>query len=105
MKASIRFEVQVPIKVFRDGGVYVSHCPVFDVSSQGETPDDAKINIIEALTGFLITCYEMGTLDEVLKECGFIPGVAPQRYEPCGKDEDIIDIPLPFMLAHNQTPG
>lgn len=73
MKALIRLEAQVPVKVFKGDIDFVAHCPIFDVASQGETPEEARQNLIEALTGFLITCYEMGTLSRVLKECGFTP--------------------------------
>jgi predicted RNase H-like HicB family nuclease len=102
MKASIHFEVQVPIKIFREDDLFISHCPVFDVSSQGTTQDEAKQNIIEALTGFLITCYEMGTLSEVLKECGFKPGKLQDSSGLCEDDMSFIDIPLPFMLNDNK---
>jgi len=102
MKASIHFEVQVPIKIFREDNLFISHCPVFDVSSQGDTQDEAKQNIIEALTGFLITCYEMGTLSEVLKECSFKPGKLQDSSGLCEDDMSFIDIPLPFMLNDNK---
>jgi predicted RNase H-like HicB family nuclease len=105
MKASILFEVQAPIKIFQEDDIFISHCPVFDVSSQGNTKDEAKQNIIEALTGFLITCYEMGTLSGVLKECGFKPG----KLQDCSglneEDMNFIDIPLPFMLNDSVLPS
>jgi predicted RNase H-like HicB family nuclease len=73
MRAEVRLELKVPIKVFQGEAAYIAHCPVFDVSSQGDTKEQARKNVAEALASFVITCFELGTLDEVLKESGFKP--------------------------------
>ena len=73
MKPKLQFEMKLPVEIFKDGSVYVSCCHIFDVYSQGNTEEEAKKNLIEALTGFIITCYEMGTLSEVLRDSGFLP--------------------------------
>ena len=67
--------IQIEKKVWRDvdTGLYVSHCDPLDVCSQGDTEEEAVENLIEAVQIFLSTCYEMGTLNEVLKECGLTP--------------------------------
>lgn len=57
--------------VDKEGKHYVSHCPALDVYSQGETEEAARDNLKEAVELFLVTCIEIGTLDSVLKECGF----------------------------------
>ncbi len=49
----------------------VASCPPLDVYSQGKTEAQAKKNLVEALSLFLESCHERGTLDAVLKECGF----------------------------------
>jgi predicted RNase H-like HicB family nuclease len=36
----------------REGDVYVALCPEVDVASQGTTIEEAKVNLIEALTLF-----------------------------------------------------
>ena len=58
------------IRAEKEGGYFV-YCPVLDVGSQGDTIAEAKKNIAEATQCFLEGCYEMGTLNEVLLECGF----------------------------------
>ena len=102
MKASVCFEVTVPIKIFKGENAYVANCPIFDVASQGDSPEDSKQKLIEALTGFLLTCYDMGTLDEVLKESGFVP-MSASPHETFAAGDDIIIIPLPFMIADNNA--
>jgi predicted RNase H-like HicB family nuclease len=41
--------------VKREGKVYVSHCPEFDIASQGNTVDQARSNLQEAVELFLKT--------------------------------------------------
>lgn len=45
--------------------------PELNVSSFGETIDDAKKSFKEALEAFIEECKEMRTLEEVLEESGF----------------------------------
>lgn len=59
------------VEVFREDDVYVALCPDLDVSSFGDTPEEAKLALDEALEAFLDECEAMGTLNEVLEEAGF----------------------------------
>lgn len=101
MKPKLQFEMKVPAEIFQDGPVYVSCCPTFDVYSQGDTEEEAKKNLVEALTGFIITCFEMGTLSEVLKSSGFSPTEKLEPEEPEDQGGNFINIPLPFMYKKN----
>lgn len=65
MKVSIRIEI------FKEGDVYVALSPELNVSSFGETIEDAKSSIKEALEAFLEECEKMGTLKDILEESGF----------------------------------
>jgi predicted RNase H-like HicB family nuclease len=65
MKISLRIEI------FKEGDVYVALSPGLNVSSFGETIDDAKKSVKEAIEAFIDKCEKMGTLDEVLEESGF----------------------------------
>ena len=56
---------------FKEDDVYVGLCPELNVSSFGEDIEDSKRSLQEAVEGFLETCEEMGTLEEVLEEAGF----------------------------------
>ena len=64
--------IQIEREVWQDldTGLYVSHCNPLDVCSQGDSEEEAVNNLNEAIHIFLSTCYEMGTLNEVLMECG-----------------------------------
>jgi predicted RNase H-like HicB family nuclease len=38
--------------------MYISFCPELDIASQGETPDEDKLNLVEALELFYETASE-----------------------------------------------
>ncbi len=60
------------LEIFREGDLYVGLCRDLEVSSFGETIEEAKQSLIEALGAFLEECEAMGTLEEVLEEAGFV---------------------------------
>jgi predicted RNase H-like HicB family nuclease len=64
--------LSIRIEIFKEDDVYVALSPELNVSSFGETIDEAKESIKEAIEAFLEECREMGTLDEVLEESGFL---------------------------------
>ena len=56
---------------FREGDLYIGLAPELNVSSSGETLDEAKESLKEAVDGFLEECETMGTLEDVIEEAGF----------------------------------
>ena len=67
---SVRVQLHGHIKKEKSG-MYVSYCPALDLCSQGKTEKEARKNIIEATRLFIESCFEDGTLNEVLHESGF----------------------------------
>ncbi|MBI4685360.1 MAG: hypothetical protein Q8N12_06680 [Thermodesulfovibrionales bacterium] len=63
--------ISVRIEIFKEGDVYVALSPELNVSSFGETVDEAKKSFKEAVEAFVEECQTMGTLEEVLEESGF----------------------------------
>jgi len=63
--------ISVRIEIFKEGDVYVALSPELNVSSFGETVEDAKNSIKEAIKAFIEECERMGTLEDVLEESGF----------------------------------
>jgi len=64
-------ELRLPVKIEKKGKQFISSCPILDVFSQGETLEETKHNIIEALAAFITGCLELGTLDAVLSSAVF----------------------------------
>ncbi len=68
MERQVTFIMQLPIKLSRKEKWYLASCPVLDIYSQGVSETKAKENLGEAIQLFLVSCFERGTLDQVLKE-------------------------------------
>lgn len=64
-------EISVRVEIFKEGDAYVALSPELNVSSFGETVDEAKKSLKEAVGAFIEECESMGTLEEVLEESGF----------------------------------
>lgn len=51
---------------------YSAFCPEFEVASCGDTIEEAKKNLVEAVELYLESAKELGTLNEILEEAGFV---------------------------------
>ena len=101
----IGIEFRLPAKIRKKGKWYVSSCASLDVHSQGHTREEARQNLIDALDFFLESCFERGTLEEVLRDAGFVPGGAyrrAKRRRPL-KDEESVKVPLPFAFKQRRS--
>ena len=57
---------QLTAIIEREGDGYVALCPQFDIASQGETVEQARANLVEALTLF----FEVADRSEVNRRFG-----------------------------------
>lgn len=57
--------------VWQEGRVFVSYCPELDLSSCGDTVEEARTNLRTAIRLFLEEARKMGTLEAILQESGF----------------------------------
>lgn len=89
------FEVKMPARIKKKKDHYISSCNVLDIHSQGYSEKEAKQNLVEAVRLFFISCYERGTLDEALKECGFRALRVPVR--PV-KETGFVTVPISFSM-------
>jgi predicted RNase H-like HicB family nuclease len=83
----------IPVVYFEEGAVIVAHCVPLDVSSCGHDLQEARRNIREAVAAFIETCEEMGTLEEVLEESGFVKQ-GEDWITPALLSTDSVDIPV-----------
>ena len=60
------------VLVFKEGDTFVAYSPQLDVSSCGETPQQAREMVKEAIALFLEELESQGILEDVLIESGFI---------------------------------
>lgn len=92
-KRVVRFTMSVPASVRKENKWFYSSCDELDVHSQGKTEKKAIDNLIEALQLFLETSYEQGTLDQVLRERGFVP----ERNAKNAADERMVEVSLSLI--------
>jgi len=91
----VEFTLKVPTKIKKKGNIYISSCEVLDINTQGYSKEEAKSNLLEALKLFISSCFERGTLDEVLKDCGFklqTKATKPSRRS----NPNLMSVPIPF---------
>jgi predicted RNase H-like HicB family nuclease len=87
------FQITLPAKIKKKKDRFVSSCDVLDINSQGYSEEEARKNLVQAIQLFFISCYERGTLDEALKECGFQASRSPAK--PVGETR-FVTVPIPF---------
>ncbi len=64
--------IEIKSEIFKEDNQYIAVCYELNVSSFGDTPEEAKKSLKEAVSLFLEECERMGTLDAVLEEAGYI---------------------------------
>jgi len=93
---TITINMNIPVEVKKEGDVYVAFCPVLDIASQGCSGQEARDNLAEAISLFFLTCIEMGTFSDVLKQCGFTPAL---EHPQADDGFEHINVPLPFVAS------
>ncbi|MFA5317487.1 MAG: hypothetical protein WC369_08710 [Dehalococcoidales bacterium] len=66
-----KMEVQIPVNIFEEAGKFVVFSPVIDLSSCGDSEEQARKKFTEAAAIFFDEISRMGTIDDVLTECGW----------------------------------
>jgi hypothetical protein len=69
----------VPVMYFSDGKKIIAFSPALDLSTCGDTEEQARKRFIEAATIFVDEIIEMGTVEDVLTECGWKKGTAKHK--------------------------
>ena len=77
------FEVGVTVLVLREEQYYVAYCPALELSSYGETEQEARSAFEEAITIFIEETDKKGTLEKVLLKLGWSLQQVPElKYKP-----------------------
>lgn len=93
---SNHFEARIPVLFLEEGDKIVAYSPALDLSTFGKTEKQAKKRFAEAAMIFVNEIMEMGTVDEVLEECGWHRVTSkhtwsPPVYRKC--EEELVQIP------------
>ena len=63
---SERINIEYTIQIWKEGNQFIAHAMPLDVMSSGQTPEEARKALDEAVHLFLETAADMETLDEIL---------------------------------------
>ena len=63
--------IEFTVQIWKEEKQYIAHAMPLDVMSSGNSPEEAKKALDEALHLFWITAEEMGTLNDILYEAGY----------------------------------
>jgi predicted RNase H-like HicB family nuclease len=66
-------QIEFTSLIFKEGETFVSFCPELSVASCGDTLEEARRRLVEAVRLFLEETQRMGTLQDILREEGFVP--------------------------------
>jgi predicted RNase H-like HicB family nuclease len=67
----IKIATKVPVSFFKEGNMFIAHSPVLDLSTCGNTFDEAKKNFEDALDIFIEECLSHNTLANALEMLGW----------------------------------
>ena len=93
------FEANLPVVFFKEDKKFVAYSPALDLSTCGDSFEHAQKRFDEAARLFLEELIKMGTLDEVLQECGWqkvsrpVPTWVPPAF--VGKTQEHINVAYP----------
>ncbi len=97
MKATVTFTISFPIEVKKEARYHLASCPVLDVWAYGKTQQKAIDNLKDTLQLFLTHCFDHGTLEMVLKGCGFT-SLKKHLCQDSSLSLNDLDVPLPFVI-------
>jgi len=95
----VMMEMKLPSRIRKKGKWFISSCDALDVHSQGRTRAEAEKNLVDALATFLVRCYQRRTLDQVLRESGFVAfSGPPAKQSRMPRKSSHVAVTVPFEI-------
>lgn len=92
-------ELQLNVLVFQQGDYFVAYCPSVNLSSYGDTIDDAKVGFKEVMEAYLEDSKENGTLRDDLVKNGWTLNIQNhKKAEPPA----MVELNIPAGLLRQQ---
>ncbi|OGH47789.1 MAG: hypothetical protein A3A51_03715 [Candidatus Levybacteria bacterium RIFCSPLOWO2_01_FULL_39_10] len=67
----VNSEFGLPVSFLKEGDSFIAYTPALDLSTSGDTFEEAQKNFVEAVNIFFEELVKMGTVDDVLTELGW----------------------------------
>lgn len=68
---NLAIKFALPVSILKEGDSFIAYTPALDLSTAGDTFEDAQKNFSEAVNIFFEELAEMGTISEVLEGLGW----------------------------------
>ena len=94
MHKSIK-SINLPVSFLKENDQFVAYTPALDLSTSGETLEQAKKNFTEAVEIFFDEIISMGTFEEVLLDLGW-KKQAHDLIPPLVVSQGIESVSVPF---------
>jgi len=106
----MRKPVQAEFTLFgviqRKGDWYVAHCPPLDITTQGRSSTEAKENLKEACSLFMVSCFERGTFEQAMRELGWSVANGSSSGKRSAKvPAGAFHFPIPIPFGFEKTAG
>lgn len=91
----LNFQASLPVTFLREGDQFVAYTPALDLSTAGDTFEQAKERFNEIVQIFFEECFSMGTLDQVLSDLGWKK--KNSEWNPptvVAQDTQIVNVPM-----------
>lgn len=92
----INFQASLPVTFLREGDQFVAYTPALDLSTSGDTFEQAKKRFSEVVGIFFEECLNTGTLDDVLLDLGW--SKQNSEWSPptvVAQDTQMFNVPMP----------
>ena len=92
---------KLPVEIFKEGNQFIAYCPALDISTSAESLAQVRKMFAEMVDIFLEEVTKMGTIGEVLLQCGWRKVSRPKRHwEPPRRQfitelQEEVSIPCP----------
>ncbi len=83
---------KLPIEIFKEGGQFIAYCPALDISTCAQTLEEVKKMFSELVDIFFEETIRMGTVEEVLSQCGWNKVSKPRAHWEPPKREFITEL-------------
>jgi predicted RNase H-like HicB family nuclease len=74
-----RINASLPVTIIQEDNKFIAYTPALDISTYGNSFEEAKRRFAELVNIFFEELCDMGTLEEVLEECGWKRTTTPKK--------------------------
>ncbi len=98
--------MHLPYTLESEGDWIVASCDALDIHAQGKSADEAVTQLKWEMELFLEHCYKGGTLETVLRDCGFermSEDAVPVEFPETPSDDRTVEVRVPPAWQVNPT--